>query len=123
MLITKKANLSHCDVSCGSTDVTLSIRISTRPIFSVSDANKHVSTPKLSTLTGNSAAGISSHRCDTVVSNSQFKSSGIFSTSAISKDLVQYVTPPPVKKNAASKRVTGSRVLTSAELCNNVRKR
>ena len=29
--------------------------------------------------------------------------------------LVQYVPPPPVKKNTLSTRVTGSRVLTSAE--------
>ena len=34
---------------------------------------------------------------------------------AISKYLAQYVPPPPVKKNTASTRVSGSRVLTSAE--------
>ena len=43
-------------------------------------------------------------------------SSGTPSTSAISKYLVQYVAPPPPpKKNTANTRVTGSRVLTSAE--------
>ena len=33
----------------------------------------------------------------------------------ISKNLIQYVPPPPVKKNTASTSITGSRVLTSAE--------
>jgi len=63
----------------------------------------------------NSIPGISSHHCDTIVSNSQPKSSSVPSTSTISKYLVQYVAPPPAKKDTTNTRVTGSQVLTSAE--------
>jgi len=103
------------DVSCGSTDVKPSTGISTRRILSLANASRHVSVPEWSMLSSYSTAGISSHRCDTVVSNSQPKSSGVSSTSAISKYLVQYVAHPPAKKNTANTRVTGPRVLTSAE--------
>ena len=118
-------DIPYCDVSCGSTDVTPSTGISTRPISPLVNANKHVSIPEQSALLSYSTVGISSHRCDTVVSNLQPKSSGLSSTSAISKYLVQYVAPPPAKKNTANTRVTGSRVLANKcrGLCNITRKR
>jgi len=84
-------------------------------ISPLADANKLVSIPEWSTLTSNSLAGTSSHHCDTIVNNSQPKSSSVPSTSTISKYLVQYVAPPPAKKNTTNTRVTGSQVLTSAE--------
>jgi len=108
-------NLSHCVISCRPTDVTpglTSTHISTQSILPLVDA---VSLPQQSTLTSKSIAGISPQDSATVVSNSQPKSSGIPSTSAISKYLVQYLAPPPAKKYIANTRVTGSWVLTSAE--------
>ena len=50
---------------------------------------------------------------DTVCRNVHSSPSPV--TDAFSKYLVQYELPPPVEKNTAYTRVTGSRVLTSAE--------
>ena len=85
-------NISYYDVSCGSADVTPGLtpthvsHISTKSISSLADANKPISLPEHSTSTSATPSFCSSsHHCEPVISNSQSKSCGTPSTSAISK--------------------------------------
>ena len=70
-------NISHYDVSCGSTDVTSGLtptrvsHISIQPISSLVDASKPVSLPEDSMMTNTTPSSCSSsHHCEAVVSNS-----------------------------------------------------